>query len=56
MKAGENMQLDRTDRKLLRALVANGRATQQELGEAAGLSPSAAALVCGTAPGMLATQ
>ena len=37
------MQLDRTDRKLLSALVANGRATQQELGEAAGLSPSAAA-------------
>ncbi len=37
------MQLDRTDRKLLRALVSNGRATQQELGEAAGLSPSAAA-------------
>lgn len=39
----ENMHIDRTDRKLLRALVANGRATQQELGEAAGLSPSAAA-------------
>ncbi len=37
------MHIDRTDRKLLRALVANGRATQQELGEAAGLSPSAAA-------------
>lgn len=37
------MQLDRADRKLLRALVSNGRATQQELGEAAGLSPSAAA-------------
>lgn len=37
------MQLDRTDRKLLRALVTNGRATQQELGDAAGLSPSAAA-------------
>lgn len=37
------MQIDRTDRKLLRALVANGRATQQELGDAAGLSPSAAA-------------
>jgi Lrp/AsnC family transcriptional regulator, leucine-responsive regulatory protein len=37
------MQLDRADRKLLAALVANGRATQQELGEAAGLSPSAAA-------------
>jgi Lrp/AsnC family transcriptional regulator, leucine-responsive regulatory protein len=37
------MQLDRSDRKILRALVANGRATQQELGEAAGLSPSAAA-------------
>lgn len=39
----ENMQLDRADRKLLRVLVSNGRATQQELGEAAGLSPSAAA-------------
>ena len=38
-----NMQLDRTDRKLLGALVTNGRATQMELGEAAGLSPSAAA-------------
>ncbi len=37
------MQIDRTDRKLLRALVTNGRATQQELGDAAGLSPSAAA-------------
>ena len=37
------MQLDRADRKLLGALVANGRATQMELGEAAGLSPSAAA-------------
>ena len=37
------MQLDRTDRKLLGALVQNGRATQAELGEAAGLSPSAAA-------------
>ena len=42
-KGAEFMQLDRTDRKLLRALVSNGRATQQELGEAAGLSPSAAA-------------
>jgi Lrp/AsnC family transcriptional regulator, leucine-responsive regulatory protein len=37
------MQLDRTDRKILSALVTNGRATQQELSEAAGLSPSAAA-------------
>jgi Lrp/AsnC family transcriptional regulator, leucine-responsive regulatory protein len=37
------MQLDRTDRKILGALVTNGRATQQELGDAAGLSPSAAA-------------
>jgi Lrp/AsnC family transcriptional regulator, leucine-responsive regulatory protein len=37
------MQIDRIDRKILGALVANGRATQQELGEAAGLSPSAAA-------------
>ncbi len=37
------MQLDRTDRKILSILVANGRATQQELGDAAGLSPSAAA-------------
>ncbi len=37
------MQLSRTDRKILGALVANGRATQQDLGEAAGLSPSAAA-------------
>jgi Lrp/AsnC family leucine-responsive transcriptional regulator len=37
------MQLDRTDRKILGALVANGRATQQELGDVAGLSPSAAA-------------
>ena len=39
----DNMQLDRLDRKILSALVTNGRATQQELGEAAGLSPSAAA-------------
>lgn len=37
------MQIDRVDRKILRALVVNGRATQHELGEAAGLSPSAAA-------------
>ncbi|MGB5078838.1 MAG: Lrp/AsnC family transcriptional regulator [Sphingorhabdus sp.] len=37
------MHLDRSDRRLLRTLVDNGRATQQELGEAAGLSPSAAA-------------
>ncbi len=36
------MQLDRIDRKILRALVEHGRATQQELGEVAGLSPSAA--------------
>lgn len=42
-KGDENMQIDRADRKLLRALVTNGRATQQELGDAAGLSPSAAA-------------
>jgi Lrp/AsnC family transcriptional regulator, leucine-responsive regulatory protein len=34
--------MDRIDRKILSALVANGRATQQELGEVAGLSPSAA--------------
>lgn len=37
------MQLDRSDRKLLSTLVRSGRATQQELGDAAGLSPSAAA-------------
>ncbi len=37
------MHIDRIDRKILSALVDNGRATQQELGEAAGLSPSAAA-------------
>jgi DNA-binding Lrp family transcriptional regulator len=37
------MQIDRIDRKILGVLVANGRATQQEIGEAAGLSPSAAA-------------
>lgn len=37
------MQIDRIDRKILSALVANGRATQHELGEVAGLSPSAAA-------------
>jgi DNA-binding Lrp family transcriptional regulator len=43
VKLDENMQLDRVDRKILRALVSNGRATQQELGDAAGLSPSAAA-------------
>ena len=36
------MQLDRIDRKILRGLVSNGRATQQDLGEMAGLSPSAA--------------
>jgi DNA-binding Lrp family transcriptional regulator len=34
--------MDRIDRKILSALVANGRATQQELSDAAGLSPSAA--------------
>jgi len=37
------VQIDRIDRKILAMLVANGRATQHELGEAAGLSPSAAA-------------
>ncbi|MGL5839142.1 MAG: Lrp/AsnC family transcriptional regulator [Sphingorhabdus sp.] len=36
------MRLDRIDQKILRMLVANGCATQQELGEVAGLSPSAA--------------
>ena len=36
------MHMDKIDRKILSALVANGRATQQELSEAAGLSPSAA--------------
>jgi Lrp/AsnC family transcriptional regulator, leucine-responsive regulatory protein len=36
------MRIDRLDQKILRALVANGRATQQELGDVAGLSPSAA--------------
>jgi len=41
--ADEYMQIDRIDRKILAALVANGRAAQQELGDAAGLSPSAAA-------------
>jgi Lrp/AsnC family transcriptional regulator, leucine-responsive regulatory protein len=34
--------MDNIDRKILTALVTNGRATQQELSEAAGLSPSAA--------------
>jgi Lrp/AsnC family transcriptional regulator, leucine-responsive regulatory protein len=34
--------MDRIDRKILRVLVSNGRATQQELGDVAGLSPSAA--------------
>ncbi len=34
--------MDQTDRKVLSALVANGRATQQELANAASLSPSAA--------------
>jgi DNA-binding Lrp family transcriptional regulator len=42
-KGAEIMHLDKLDRKLLRVLVENGRATQQELGDAAGLSPSAAA-------------
>jgi Lrp/AsnC family transcriptional regulator, leucine-responsive regulatory protein len=37
------MHLNRSDQRILSALVKNGRATQQELGEAAGLSPSAAA-------------
>jgi DNA-binding Lrp family transcriptional regulator len=37
------MNLDRADRRILRTLVKDGRATQQELGDAAGLSPSAAA-------------
>ncbi len=36
------MRIDRIDQRILQALVANGRATQQELGDAAGLSPSAA--------------
>ncbi|MFM2256708.1 MAG: AsnC-type helix-turn-helix domain, partial [Pseudomonadota bacterium] len=40
---GDFVQIDRIDRKILAMLVANGRATQHELGEAAGLSPSAAA-------------
>jgi Lrp/AsnC family transcriptional regulator, leucine-responsive regulatory protein len=34
--------MDKIDRKILTALVANGRATQQDLSDAAGLSPSAA--------------
>jgi DNA-binding Lrp family transcriptional regulator len=37
------MNLYRADRRILRTLVKDGRATQQELGDAAGLSPSAAA-------------
>lgn len=41
-KCAQYMQIDRIDRKILGVLVENGRATQQELGEAAGLSPSAA--------------
>lgn len=36
------MRMDRIDRKILSALVEHGRATQQEVGDAAGLSPSAA--------------
>lgn len=38
-----NYAMDRIDRKILRQLVAHGRSTQFELGEAASLSPSAAA-------------
>lgn len=34
--------MDRVDRKILTELVRNGRATQQELADSAGLSPSAA--------------
>lgn len=34
--------MDKIDRKILTALVTNGRATQQDLSDAAGLSPSAA--------------
>jgi Lrp/AsnC family transcriptional regulator, leucine-responsive regulatory protein len=41
--AVKKMNLDRADRKILRALAKDGRATQQELGDAAGMSPSAAA-------------
>lgn len=37
------MQLDRIDRKILQKLNEDGRATQNQLGEAAALSPSAAA-------------
>jgi Lrp/AsnC family transcriptional regulator, leucine-responsive regulatory protein len=37
------MHIDHIDRKILTVLDGNGRATQQELGDAAGLSPSAAA-------------
>lgn len=37
------MQLDRIDKRILQLLGENGRATQSELGEAAALSPSAAA-------------
>ncbi len=37
------MHLNRIDQRILSALADNGRATQQELGDAAGLSPSAAA-------------
>ena len=37
------MQLDRIDKRILQLLGENGRATQSELGDAAALSPSAAA-------------
>lgn len=37
------MRLDRIDRKILQKLNEDGRATQNQLGEAAALSPSAAA-------------
>lgn len=37
------MQLDRIDKRILQLLGENGRATQGELGDAAALSPSAAA-------------
>ena len=37
------MHLDRIDRRILQLLTNNGRATQNELSEAAALSPSAAA-------------
>lgn len=37
------MHMDRIDKRILQLLSENGRATQSELGEAAALSPSAAA-------------